>query len=520
MVTSRTTPQVALAQGAAAPVLAPAPSGPRPRPRADLHRDNLGALLRLVHLRGAISRAELAGQMGLNRSTIMALTSELVAAGLVGEECPRDTGRAGRPSLVVRPKSTGVYVLAFDVAVDRLIAARVGLGGAVLERREAVRHRAGVDLDAVVGVLAGFGRDLLRAARPGAVCVGVAASYCGMIRPADGMVRFGPDLGWVDQAFGAELGRRLGLALPVPVGNEAHLGALAEHARGAGVGVQNLIYLHGDVGVGGGIIAGGELLNGDGGYGSELGHMLVNPYHGRPCGCGSRGCLEAEVGERALLDAAGRPAGQTGRAAIRAVVDAADRGDQAAQRGLHQIGDWLGIGVANLINLVNPGMVIFGGMLRDVYRGSAAQVRIRMATNVLSVSRRVRLRTSALGDDATLVGAAELAFAGLLADPLECCRGPRRPAPARPDRPGQPWAAQHGVGLGTSNGAMRPSGAGVASSVSRPSSHCGRTKSRVSMSVSGPGSVPAPPIRRTASMALRATRSATVRVAVRAPAPG
>jgi predicted NBD/HSP70 family sugar kinase len=377
-----------------------------------------------VHLRGPLSRSELGRRMAVNRSTILALTADLTAAGLVDERRPPPAappgtaGRAGRPSLVVRPASGRAYVLAFDVAVDRLVAARVALGGQILERRDAVRSRAGADLDTVVGVLARFGRDLYAAADPRAVCVGVGASYCGMIRPADGMVRFGPDMGWVDQAFGTELGRELGLGLPVVVGNEAHLGAVAEHVRGAGAGFENLIYLHGDVGVGGGIIVGGTLLDGEAGYGCELGHMVVNPYDGRPCGCGSRGCLEAEVGERALLDAAGRPPEVIGRAALRDVVADGQRGDPAAREALRRIGDWLGIGVANLINLFNPGVVVFGGMLRDVYPGAAAQVRARIANNVLAVSRDVRLRVCALGDDATLMGAAELGFAGLLADPL------------------------------------------------------------------------------------------------------
>jgi predicted NBD/HSP70 family sugar kinase len=392
---------------------------------------NLGTLLRHVHLGGSISRAALAERMGLNRSTIMALTAELVAAGLVREETPADTGRRGRPSLLVRPEQNRVYVLAFDVAVDRLTAARVELGGVIVDRREAVRPRAGADLDRVVDVLARFGHQLYRAAPAGSTCVGVGASYCGMIRPGDGMVRFGPDLGWVDQAFGAELARRLGLGLPVAVGNEAHLGAQAEQQRGAGVGLQNLIYLHGDVGVGGGIIVGGKLLHGEGGYGCEVGHMVVNPYDGRACGCGSRGCFEAEVGERALLDAAGRPAAQFGRDAVRAVVDDADRGDPVAQESVRRIGDWLGIGVANLINLFNPGMVIFGGMLRDVYPAASAQVRARIAANVLPVAReRVRLRTSGLGDDATIVGAAELGFARLLANPVSAPSG--RPPGAAP----------------------------------------------------------------------------------------
>jgi predicted NBD/HSP70 family sugar kinase len=390
------------------------------RSQEEIRQHNLGTLLRHVHLGGPLSRAVLADRMGLNRSTIKALTEELTSAGLVREELPKGSGKAGRPSLVVRPESERVYVLAFDVAVDRLVAARVGLGGTVLDRREAVRARAGADLDDVVGVLAGFAREMHREAHPDSVCVGAGAAYCGMIRPGDGMVRFGPDMGWVDQAFGTELGVRLGLGLPVSVGNEAHLGALAEHERGVGIGFQNLIYLHGDVGVGGGIIVGGKLLDGDGGYGCELGHMLVNPYNGRPCGCGSRGCLEAEVGERALLDAAGRSPELVGRDAVRAVVDAAGRGDLEARDALRRIGDWLGIGVANLINLFNPGLVIFGGMLREVYPGSAAQVRDRIAANVLVISReRVRLRTSALGDDATLIGAAELAFSDILASPLD-----------------------------------------------------------------------------------------------------
>ncbi|NUP65840.1 MAG: ROK family protein [Nonomuraea sp.] len=385
-----------------------------------MRRRNLSEVLRRVHKDGAVSRAALSRHMGLNRSTIMGLTAELAAAGLVREGVPTGRGRAGRPSIVVMPEQGTVYGLAFDVAVDRLLAARVGLGGRVLDRREAVRTRAGVDLEDVVGVLAAFGRELVAGAGPGASCVGVGASYCGLIRRADGTVRYGPHLGWVDQAFGAELAAGLGLGLPVEVGNEAHLGAIAEHVRGAGRDVDNLIYLHGDVGVGGGIIVGGKLLDGDAGYGCELGHMLVNPFDGRPCLCGSRGCLEAEVGEEALLGYAGRSGALIGRDGIRAVVALAGTGDARARDALDRVGDWLGVGVVNLINLFNPALVVFGGMLRDVYPGAAARVRARIDAHVLPVSReRVRLAVTALDGDTTLAGAAELAFANLLDDPLD-----------------------------------------------------------------------------------------------------
>lgn len=380
---------------------------------------NLGTLLSLVHVGGPASRSSLAQRMGLNRSTIMALAGELTSAGLLSEDRPHGSGRAGRPSLVVRPPSERVYVLAFDVAVDRLVAARVGLGGVVLDRREAVRRRAGADLDSVVDTLSFFGRSLFSAAAPSSVCVGVGASYCGMIRPDDGMVRLAPDMGWVDQAFGASLSEALGLGLPVSVGNEAHLGARAEHLRGAGTGFRNLVYLHGDVGVGGGIIVGGRLLDGEAGYGCELGHIVIDPSaDARPCNCGSRGCLEAEVGERALLSLAGRPDSLFGRSAVRSVVDAASAGEDLASAAVREVGDRLGIGVANLINLFNPGVVIFGGMLRDIYPAAAAQVRARIASNVLAVSRSARLCVSSLGDDACLIGASELAFSGLIANPL------------------------------------------------------------------------------------------------------
>ncbi|GAA3440689.1 ROK family transcriptional regulator [Planomonospora venezuelensis] len=388
----------------------------------EIRRHNLGALLRHVHLGGPTSRAELTSRMGLNRSTIMALTADLTAAGLVREELPRETGRAGRPSLVVRPESARVYVFALDVGVDRLVAARVGLGGTILDRREAVRRRGPFSLEEVAAPLAAFARQMHRKTRPDTVCVGVAAAFSGGVARDDGVVRFGPNMGSVDVPFGEEMARRLGLGLPVAVGNDANLAALAEHARGAGSGCRDLVYLHGDVGVGGGVIAGGTLLGGHQGFGGEVGHMIVNP-RGRSCGCGSLGCLEAEVGERALLEAAGRFDGAgalVGRDAVRAVVDAADRGDIVAQAALKRVGDWLGLGVANLVNIFNPEMVVFGGMLREVYLGSAAQVRSRLATDALPpVREHLRLRVSALGDDATLVGAAELAFSQVLADPLE-----------------------------------------------------------------------------------------------------
>ncbi|MFG3705353.1 ROK family protein [Micromonospora sp. NPDC047670] len=383
----------------------------------EIRRQNLGALLRYVHVHGATTRAELTTTLGLNRSTIGALTADLAGAGLVTEGTPKETGRAGRPSLVVRPESERVHAYAYSIEVDRLRAARIGLGGAVLDRRELARPR-GLTAAEAAPLLAGAVKEMRQAVPADAVCVGAGVAVCGMVRRDDGLVRLGPTTGWVDEPIGAALGAELGCEVPVTVGNVADVAAFAEHARGAAAGCDNVIYLYGDVGVGAGIIAGGRRLTGHGGYSGEVGHMVV-VRDGAPCECGSQGCWETQIGEHALLRAAGRSDAR-GRDALLALFDAADRGDARAQTAVRQAGDWLGFGVANLVNIFNPEMVIFGGTMRDLYLAAAAQVRSRLNSIALPAClEHVRLRTPKLGDDAALIGAAELAFERLLADPLD-----------------------------------------------------------------------------------------------------
>jgi predicted NBD/HSP70 family sugar kinase len=381
----------------------------------EIRRHNLGVLLRYVHVRGPTSRAELTATLGLNRSTIGALTADLAAAGLVREELPRDHGRTGRPSLVVRPEHDRVYAYAFSVEVDRITAARVGLGGVVLDRWEAPRPAGDA---AVVDPLAEFVRRTELSVATDTMCVGSGVALSPIVR--NGQIRLA-DTAPLEAALVAGLAEALAdtrkAGPPVAVRNVADLAALAEHIRGVAVGCDNVVYLHGDAGIGGGIIAGGRAMTGHGGRGGEVGHMVVNPQ-GRECGCGSQGCWETEIGEYALLRAADRDG--TGRTAVTDVVDAARRGDVVAQAAVRQVGRWLGFGVANLVNIFNPEMVIFSGTLRDVYLASAAQVRERLTRMALpGLREHVRLRTPDLGDDAPLLGAAELAFEHLLADPLQ-----------------------------------------------------------------------------------------------------
>jgi predicted NBD/HSP70 family sugar kinase len=291
----------------------------------------------------------------------------------------------------------------------------------VLDRRELPRPRGERPAAKVVAPFAEFVREVEKSVPADGIFVGSAAAISGMVRVEDGGVRL-CDIGAFDEPFALAINEALaesrdGPAAPLTIRNGADLAALAEHSRGIAVGFDNVIYLHGDAGVSGGIIAGGRPVSGHGGRGGEVGHMVVNPQ-GRVCGCGSKGCWETEIGESALIRAAGRDG--TGRAAVEAVVDAASRGDAMAQAALRQVGEWLGFGVANLVNIFNPELVIFGGTLRDIYLFSAAQVRGRLTKMGLAAWRaHLRLRTPNLGDDACLLGAADLAFERLLADPLE-----------------------------------------------------------------------------------------------------
>ena len=383
----------------------------------EVRRHNLGSLLRLLHVHGPTSRSDLTALTGLNRSTVGALTTDLAEAGLVREQAPVGKGGAGRPSIMVAPAGERVYVLALDVGVDHLIAARVGLGGEVLDRRELRQSHGDYDNARILRYLEKLARSVLAGAPADALCVGIGAGVCGIVAHSDGVVRFAPNLGWVDVPFGQQIADRLGTSLPVTVGNDADLGAVAEHIRGAAAGASNVVYLSGEVGLGGGLIVDGRPMMGAGGYGGEVGHMVVNPQ-GRVCECGARGCWETEVGAQGARLACGMP-----NASIDEVLAAYEAGNRKAVAGISRVGRWLGVGVANLVNLLNPEVIVFGGVLRQLYPPTEALVRESLSHALTAPREQVRLVLPGLGGDSTLLGAAETAFSGLLTDPLGALAG-------------------------------------------------------------------------------------------------
>ncbi len=384
----------------------------------EIRRRNVSTLLRQVHVQGQLSRAQLTTRMGLNRSTIKALVGDLCDAGLVVETIPENGLRAGRPSHLVGPRSDTAYVLAANIGVDTVTVAAVGLGGVINARSEYRLPGPGVDYDAVIERLADELRKLQKSVKPGGWLAGVGVGVPGAVRRADGFVEFAPNLGWRGVPFGDRLAQRLALPVQTSVGNDGDLGGLAEHVRGAGRGIGHLIYLAGEVGIGGGIVVDGRILTGAHGYGGELGHMMVTP-DGRPCRCGSRGCFETEAGEDAVLVACGRTAGG-GRAALLEVFAAASHGETRALEGLQGIALWVARGLTSLVNILNPDVVILGGPLSSLFFLTGDRIKSEMdAMSTFAGRAQVRLLQPGLGEDSSLLGAAELAFEPLLDDPVD-----------------------------------------------------------------------------------------------------
>jgi predicted NBD/HSP70 family sugar kinase len=380
-----------------------------------VRRANLGLIVRELHVRGPQSRSELVARTGLTRTAIRALIGELVAGALLVEERRALAGAPGRPSPLVRPKPAAVLVLALQVAVDSLAAALVGIGGTPLELIRISRPRGHFSVEEIVADL----RDLterLPVRRHRDQIVGVGVAMAGLVRRADGMVSRAPNLDWQDVPLGEKLAAVLDLDVPIHLANEADLAAMAELRRGAARGADDLLLIWGEVGVGGGIIVDGVPLTGVAGYAGEIGHVSVNP-NGRRCGCGATGCWETEIGEGALLRRAGRPE-DGGADEVDALLADAAAGDSRAIDALDDVGRWLGIGLAGLVNVLNPRVIVLGGLFAQAYPFIDRALDRELDRMALRGPRgMVRVTPAGLGIDAPLVGAAELGLEPFLADP-------------------------------------------------------------------------------------------------------
>jgi predicted NBD/HSP70 family sugar kinase len=395
-----------------------------------VRRHNLGVVLRHVADHGPRSRATIALETGLNKTTVSSLVTELIGLDLLVERGLEQRGTVGRPGQVVELSGSGVVALGLEINVDYIAVRALDLTGAERHRSLDVRDLRTVEVGAVLDRLAALASAALEDIHDeGLRPVGATVALPGLVDAASGALLVAPNLGWTGVPVVDELHERLaGPPFPVAADNEANLAALAELWEGTARGLRDVLYLSGEIGVGAGIIVGGELFRGAQGFGGEFGHMTLDPG-GRPCACGSRGCLETLVGLEALLESAGlddhAASTTTGSGAPVAELAARARmGDERALAALSEAGRWLGIGIASAANLLNFQAVVLGGFFAQLAAWLASPIARELGIHVLASDWGIpRLLPSTLGPEAAVRGAAALSLRRVLADPASAATG-------------------------------------------------------------------------------------------------
>lgn len=387
----------------------------RPRPLAD-------AVLRLIWQQRRISRAEIAQQAGLSRSTVSEVVGELLPTGLV-TEVGAGPSRGGRRPIIIEFRDDASVILGVEMGAAHVGVALTDLRGRVLAWRSA-GHPVRTDPVGTRALVADLCDQCLAEAGAGRPLVGVGVAVPSPVNPSDpsGLSTVVmPE--WQGRLGFDEVADRLGV--PLMVDNDANLGALAEHWWGAGRDVDDFAYIKLATGIGCGYVIDGDVYRGSTGVAGEIGHLAIAPQ-GKPCVCGLRGCLVTLVGAAALVARTGEllpeypDSALAGRRVTMGDLEAAAlAGDALAQRVATEAAGHLGIALAGLLNLMNPSMVVLGGDLAGLGELLLEPVRETVArrTLVSSVSA-AELRTSELGPRSVAMGAATM----VLKEALNDCR--------------------------------------------------------------------------------------------------
>jgi predicted NBD/HSP70 family sugar kinase len=351
-----------------------------------LRRNNLSVVLRHVREMGSRSRARIAADTGLNKATVSSLVAELVERGLLREgQAESERGALGRPGQLVELDGRGVCGVGAEINVDYLAVTALNLSGETVTERRVPLDVAHLDPSTTLDQLAELIREAVAAVvASGGQTAGVTLAVPGLVQSSTGSLKLAPNLGWKEVPVVDEMRARLGTpAYPVRVDNEANLAALAAYSEmkaesnaelnagsntgsNTGAQVQDIVLLTGAVGVGGGMVTGGHLLRGGHGFSGEVGHMPVAPAGGI-CGCGRTGCWETVVGLTALLNKATDPDDPVRDPSLDVeqrlaeITRRAEAGGARTLRALADVGTWLGIGGAILVNILNPDVLVLGG---------------------------------------------------------------------------------------------------------------------------------------------------------------
>lgn len=373
-------------------------------------QQNLSRLLTLVHREGAQSRAALTRRTGLNRSTIAGLVAELVDRGLADEASPRASLGVGRPSPLVTAADT-VVALTVNPDIDAVTLGLVGLGGVVHKR---VRYPTAGTLtaDEAVNLAAALVSGMRSELDSQFSVLGIGVAVPGLVERTTGTVTLAPHLAWRDEPLAARIAEATGYRCLVA--NDARTALVAESWFGAGRDREDFVYLNGSAsGIGGGIVTSGRPVQGRHGYAGEFGHRVVHSG-GQRCHCGRTGCLETEVRRDRLLAAVGLADANAERLGAALAVDRSSAVRAEVDR---QIG-WLAQGLSDVITALDPEAVVLGGFLATL--AEAAEGRLQelvRSTGFAALCADVEVVAAELGTDVLTIGAAELIFADLLADP-------------------------------------------------------------------------------------------------------
>lgn len=319
-----------------------------------------------------------------------------------------DTGGAGR------------LYLGLDLGGTKIASALVTEQGKMVARLEISTPSLDGPEEVIASLVTAAQEVCLRAGVPLASVTAAGLGAPGPVDASTGTLVEPPNLPrFRTVPLGAMLSARLGL--PLTLDNDANAAGLAEVRFGAGQGASSLVYMTISTGIGGALFFGGALWRGAAGAAGELGHLVIQP-DGPLCGCGGRGCLEAVASGTAIAREArlalsrGVPSILAGRdhpeqISARDVAEAAAGGDSLAQEILERAFGLLGLGVAGLVNALNPARVVLGGGLAALGDRLLLPVREGVGRHANSVAARsVEITLAALGQDAGVVGAAALAM--------------------------------------------------------------------------------------------------------------
>ena len=394
----------------------------KPRP-VNAREGGLGTeVLEFVWRQRSVSRAEIARHTGRSRSTISEVVGRLLPTGLI-EELGSGESRGGRRPILIGFRDHASVILGVDIGAAHVSVALTDLRGGILQWREE-EHPVQRDPHGTAALAVKLGEACLAAcgtAVPVPMGIGIAipspvdpgSPYRILERILPAWHRFDL-LGVLRDHF----------SIPVFVDNDANLGALAEHHWGKAVGIDDFAYLKVATGIGAGLMIDGEIYRGSTGVAGEIGHVAIDP-RGPKCVCGNRGCLATFVGTRALVARALELLPSFPRSVLAerdldiwALEDAALAGDPLALKVVDEAARNLGIVIAGVLNLMNPGSVILGGSLARLGDRLIEPLSEAVARRTLVASAAAsRIRTSELGPRATALGAATHVLVAALADP-------------------------------------------------------------------------------------------------------